>query len=107
MPKGKSTPSKDDQRPTNETLNTMDFEQLKLQADTIKHASTMATGTIVILATFMDKLPKPLTDPKALIIAVILLLVCLGCSFVALYRMTIFRFQLRSFLPILQKEVPR
>ena len=78
-------------------LNTRDsetekliLERLKLEVDALKHISTLATGTIVIIATFLDKLPKPLEQPLNLVIAVGAMLTCLLFAFVMLFRKTFF-----------------
>lgn len=41
-------------------LEKLDFERIKLQAESTRHITTLAIGIIVLITTFMDKLPKPL-----------------------------------------------
>src|SRR5882724_11428501 len=66
-----------------------DFDRLKLQADTIKHTTTLATGTIVIIAAFMDKLPKPLASRGDLEASVALMFACILLSFIHLWGTTL------------------
>lgn len=61
------------------------FERAKMAADSVKHVSTLATGTIVITATFFDKLPKPLSGSGWLVAAIGGMIVCLLCSFICLW----------------------
>jgi hypothetical protein len=53
------------------------LERTKLAADTVKHISTLATGSIVLVATFMDKVHKPIVTPNLLTIAIGAFMVCL------------------------------
>ena len=80
----------------------MKLEEIKLQADTTKHITTLATGTIVLVATFMDKLPKPLQAPDLLVGSLIAMLVCTFSAFVHLWSLTLLgprRLRMRRFLP--------
>lgn len=42
----------------------MRFERLKLEIDVVKHVSTLSTGSLVLIVTLADKLPKPLLYPQ-------------------------------------------
>jgi hypothetical protein len=57
------------------------FERTKLAADLVKHISTLSTGSLVLIATLLDKLPKPLEGRRFLITSIICFVVCLVCSF--------------------------
>jgi len=48
--------------------------------DVAKHFSTLSAGSIVLIATLIDKLPKPLSDTTSLRDAIVCLLVSLGLS---------------------------
>ena len=64
---------------------TSEFDWIKLRVDSVKHITTLATGTIVLLVTFLDKFPKPLTSRYALIGSVIGMLLCVIFSFLYLF----------------------
>lgn len=53
---------------------------VKIQLDIAKHMTTLATGTIVLITTLMDKFPKPLTDVFPLETAIVLMFCCLLIS---------------------------
>ena len=42
------------------------IERTKIEIDVVKHLSTLSTGSIVLVTTFLDKLPKPLSEPRLL-----------------------------------------
>jgi hypothetical protein len=52
--------------------------------DLVKHISTLASGSILLLATFLGRVGTPL-DKGTLITAVILLLACLVCCSMHLF----------------------
>ena len=52
--------------------------------DVVKHISTLASGSILLLATFLGRRPKPL-DKGTLTAAVILLLACIVCCSMHLF----------------------
>lgn len=62
------------------------FKRLKLEVDVVKHLSTLNTGSILIVATFLDKLGKSVLHPERLAFS----LLCLVCSLGAcvIYLMT-------------------
>lgn len=62
-----------------ENKENMGFERLKIEIDVVKHISTLTTGSIVIVVTLADKLPKPLIHPGFLCWALALLVVSLAC----------------------------
>jgi hypothetical protein len=70
----------------NDEPDRFDFERIKLAVDSIKHITTLTTGTLVLLVAFLDKLPKPIIRLNWLIFAVICLLLCLTASFIYLFR---------------------
>lgn len=53
------------------------FERTKLAHDTVKHITTLATGSIVLIATLMDKIPKPVTNPELMMASILALLLCI------------------------------
>jgi hypothetical protein len=55
-------------------------EEFKLAVDVVKHIATLATGAIVLLATFLDKFTKPIHAPAAIATAVVALVVCVVFS---------------------------
>lgn len=63
-----------------------DVERLKIRIDTVKHTTTLATGTVVILAGLFDKLPKPLIAPQMLQASFISMSCCILLSFIYLFR---------------------
>ena len=65
------------------------FERVKLAVDSVKHITTLATGTIVLLATFSDRLPRPLAFKGYLITAIVSMVVCLLASFIYLWGETL------------------
>ncbi len=66
-----------------------DFERLKLAVDAVKHITTLATGTIVLVATFADKLRQPVGGRGYLIGTIASMLLCLLTSFIYLYFATL------------------
>jgi len=78
----------------NDERDRFDFERVKLAVDSIKHITTLATGTLVLLVAFLDKLPKPIIRLNWLIFAVICLLLCLTASFVYLFRIGVHAYPL-------------
>lgn len=68
---------------------TQEFERLKLAVDSVKHITNLATGTIVLLATFGDKLPKPLAFRGYLVAGAISMVICLIASFIYLWAETL------------------
>jgi len=56
------------------------FERTKLGVDVVKHLTTLSTGSIVVLATLVDKLHKPLLIPEALVAAIGSFLTSVGVS---------------------------
>ena len=55
-------------------------DRTKIKIDFLKHATSLSTGSIVVVATFFDKFPKPLANAGLLILAVALLSMSLLCS---------------------------
>ncbi len=70
-----------------------DTELLKMAVDSVKHITTLASGTIVLLAAFSDKLPKPLANKKSLVAALISMALCLTASFIFLWAETLARYR--------------
>ena len=62
-----------------------EFDRLKLAVDSVKHITTLATGTIVLVAAFTDKLHKPLSFRAYLITTIALMLICLLSSFIYIW----------------------
>jgi len=54
------------------------FERLKLEIDAIKHLSTLSTGSILLIATFFDKIPKSPFYREGLAVSLMLLTASLG-----------------------------
>ena len=52
------------------------FEKAKLAIDLVKHISTLATGALVIICTFIDKVVRPGVSYVALITSVVSLTCC-------------------------------
>jgi len=63
-----------------------------MAVDSVKHITTLTTGTIVLLATFAERMPRPITHKVDLDIAIISMLVCLVASFIFLWGTTLARF---------------
>lgn len=61
------------------------LKKTKLAVETVKHITTLSSGSIVLLATFVGQFPKPLKDPASLVVAVVCLLVCLGAGILYLF----------------------
>jgi hypothetical protein len=78
-----------DDRNTNDAH---EFERLKLAVDSVKHITTLATGTIVLLVTLVERIPKPVADKADLHLALISLLICIAASVGFLYGMTVARY---------------
>lgn len=57
----------------------LELERLKIKIDLVKHLSTLSTGSIVLIATFIDKLPKPIIHRQDLVTAIAFL----GLSLIA------------------------
>jgi hypothetical protein len=57
-----------------------ELERIKIQTDLVKHLSTLSAGSIVLIATLIDRLPKPLVEKPYLIRAIICLCACLVFS---------------------------
>jgi asparagine N-glycosylation enzyme membrane subunit Stt3 len=66
-----------------------EFERQKMAVDVIKHIMTLGTGTIAWMATFFDKLPKPLVAKEYWTAGIVLMLLCLIFSFAYLWRATL------------------
>jgi hypothetical protein len=79
-----------------------EFERFKMAVDSVKHITTLATGTIVLVATFIDKLPKPVFKKDDLIGAIFLMVVCLVSSFIYLWGST-----LAGYVSTLNRVLPR
>lgn len=54
----------------------VELERTKLAMDLVKHLSTLATGSIVLIATLLEKFPKPLREQDTLIWSVISFITC-------------------------------
>jgi len=67
------------------------LERIKIGLDLVKHVSTLAAGSIVLLATFLDKFPRPLLKGDWLTVAVWLLCGCLVCCLVYILNVGIGR----------------
>jgi hypothetical protein len=66
-----------------------EFERFKLAVDSIKHITTLTTGTIVLLATFAERIPRPMVYKGDLTLAFISLFVCLVASVSFLWGSTV------------------
>jgi hypothetical protein len=66
-----------------------EFERLKLAVDAVKHITTLATGTIALVVTFSDKLPRPLPASVLLASALSLMVICLHSSFIYLWKVSL------------------
>jgi hypothetical protein len=66
-------------------MDDVEFERLKLALDSVKHITTLATGVIVLTATFYDKLPKPITFRLSLFLSLSFMLICLAAAFCYLF----------------------
>jgi len=65
------------------------LEREKLAADLIKHVSTLATGSVVLVTTLLDKIPKPVQFPEGLVIAIWAFIICIMACFMYLFRIGI------------------
>ena len=61
------------------------FDRTKLAVDVAKHMSTLATGAVVLLTAFLDKLPRPPVAVGWLIASVIAFAVCVTFCFLYLF----------------------
>jgi hypothetical protein len=61
------------------------LERTKLAADIVKHISTLATGSIVLVPTFTDKIHNPILKSSLLVTAIAALMICLLCCVVYLF----------------------
>jgi hypothetical protein len=52
------------------------YERTKLALDLVKHLSTLATGSLVLIATLLERFPKPLREQDTLIWSVVCFVVC-------------------------------
>jgi hypothetical protein len=57
--------------------NKVIIERTKLAIDTVKHISTLATGSIVAITAIVEKAPKPTTMPYLLMAAVVSMMLCI------------------------------
>ena len=58
-----------------------DLEFAKINIDVVKHITTLSTGSILLIATFLDRFPNAHAWSKwLLILALVCLTVCLGIS---------------------------
>ena len=78
------------------------LEHKKLAVDSVKHITTLAAGTLVLLSTFVDKLPKPLHGRISLMTALGCMVVCLVAAFFYLFLETI----ARSWTPLQYGDKP-
>jgi hypothetical protein len=60
------------------------LERTKLAVDSIKHITTLATGTILLIVAVVDKAPRPVMGRPWLIISIACMVGCLFASFVYL-----------------------
>jgi len=91
-----------------ERKESRELERLKMAVDSVKHITTLASGTIVLLATFVDKLPKPPLFKGHLVSGIVAMVVCLGASFVYLWAETLGRmrsFQLKIPFPFITRKL--
>ncbi len=58
----------------------LDLERIKIQTDLVKHLSTLAVGSIVLIATLIDRLPKPLLSRRYLVASICCMCACLAFS---------------------------
>lgn len=65
------------------------FDRLKLAVDSIKHITTLATGTIVLSATFIDKFPKPTLHKLLFLVSIVCMFVSLLCSAALLHGVSV------------------
>lgn len=63
--------------PESEQLLTSGAEHAKLDVDILKHLTTLSTGAIVVLATFMDKLAPARHVRIAIPMAIVCFLLCI------------------------------
>lgn len=56
-----------------------ELERAKVAIDVVKHVSTLSTGSIVLIATLLDKFPKPIAAQWQLAAAILCLVFCLAC----------------------------
>ena len=61
-------------------MKKIDAEKRNRVNESVKHISTLATGSIVLMATFLDKLAKPLVAQEWLVTAIGSLLICVLTS---------------------------
>ena len=61
------------------------IERIKIEVDVAKHFSALSTGSIVLITTLLDKLPKPLAKTAILQVAILCLLISLGLSVFCLW----------------------
>jgi hypothetical protein len=69
-----------------------EFELFKMAVDSVKHITTLTTGTIVLLATFAERIPRPIAHKVDLALAIVSMLLCLIVSFIFLWGSTLARF---------------
>jgi hypothetical protein len=74
-------------QPEAKTPKIVPLEREKLAADLVKHISTLATGSIVIITTLLDKLPKPIQLGEWLIYTVILFATCTAACVLYMLRL--------------------
>jgi hypothetical protein len=87
-----------------------EFERVTLAVDSVKHITTLATGTIVLIATLLDKFPKPIADHTDLNRAIGSMLLCVRLSFVCLWGLGVFRYwkpetKIRGFLSLISVAI--
>ena len=63
----------------------LEFERTKLRVESVKHITSLATGTVVLTVTLLDKLPKPIYGRLWLLCSIASMLLCLLFSFVYMW----------------------
>src|SRR5437879_9051728 len=60
-------------------------ERTKIRVDIVKHITTLATGTILVVVAFFDKLTGFMVGRAWLVASIVCMLVCVGAAFVYLW----------------------
>jgi hypothetical protein len=83
----------------NEQPKRGDLEGTKLATDLMKHVATLASGSIVLVATLLDKFPKPIIGSGWLVGSVISLVLCLACSLYFLMVLLVWKYWVPEYFP--------
>lgn len=59
----------------------VELERTKLAMDLVKHLSTLATGAIVLIATLLERFPRPLREQDTLVWSIVSFIICtISCT---------------------------